>query len=199
MKKEARESEIFYVYPEDNYTNDSIVNSFPDYERKIILSNIFGCGKHIYTISLKKYQLDYLEKSRVLSNLKYKVYIGNNDDGYRLWENPKKNLLKKAAEIIRKASQSKIKRDENIIKVSFSNLNGKNVKLTKGDQLIFSRVSKNMTFLKGGAEPLTYAKEEGIKFDNERRAVEYVERLSAALNKKMLASERFDFLIFKIL
>jgi len=195
MKRDARKSERFYVYPEDIHTNNSIVDSFSDYEKKTIIFN----GKYIPTLSLEKYQLDYLEKSRVLGNLKYKVYIGNNDDGYRLWENPKKNLLKKASEIIRKASQSKIKGNENIIKVSFRNLNGKNVKLTKVDLLIFSRVEKMMFFFKGGAEPLTYAGEEGIEFESERKAVEYVERLSAALNKKIRVSERFDFLIFKIL
>lgn len=195
MKKETRESEIFYVYPENDYTNTSIVNAFPDCEVKGI---VFG-GKILSTFSLEKYQLDYLEKSRALSNLKYEVYVWNDDKRYYLWENPKKNLLKKAAEIIRKASQSKIKGDENIIKVSFKNLNGRAVKLTKGDHMIYERPKKVMTFLKGGAEPLTYEGKDGISFDSERKAIEYIERLSAALNKKIRASERFDFLIFKIL
>lgn len=195
MKKESRESETFYVYAEDSYTNTLIVNSFPDYETKRIVFK----GDSIPSFSLKKYQLDYLEKSKALNDLKYSVYVGNNDEGYRLWENPKRNLLKKTAEIIRKASQSKIKEDENIIKVSFRNLNNRAVKLAKGDHMIYERPKKVMTFLKGGAEPLTYEGKDGISFESERKAIEYVERLSATLNKKILELERFDFIFFKIL
>jgi len=194
-KKDSLNIKKFYVYPEDKHTNDSIRLSFDNWEG----SHIFYHGSSVFVFALTRIQIDFLEKSKAQNDLKYIILTGTGEDGYNIWRHPKAKIgLTSIKAIGAITSSRKNKKERNNIKISFYNLNGRAVKLARGDYLVYSRVEKIITFLKGGAEPLLYGGREGINFTCEKEAVSFVEKISAILNRPIEMLEQFDFVIFRI-
>lgn len=192
MKKEPI---VFYIHSMDTHTYQAIRLSYDNPEEKNILHRGESLKTHIFTAM----QLALLEGSKIQYDLSYIIFTGNSDDGFTVWNNPKSKFSLNALQAIRAVIESRKKtKGRESIQLTLRNMNKRQVKLTRGDSIVYLRDKHLCIFLKQGVEPLTYAGMEGLSVKDEMEAIEFIGRISATTGRRIEFVAAFNEVIFHI-